>query len=258
MGDDGRWAGRNSEKDRLRNRIWQALVDGGVNIGPVHSRIPNYVGADVAAWHLAQTPEWKTARIVKSNPDPAQIPVRLRALFDGKIVYTPVPELKEGFPYVKLDPVALEAAGIEFETAATAQGFLAHGQPIEFEEMDRIDFAVVGSVAVSRGGGRTGKGAGFADLETGIFRELGILPETTPIATTVHSIQLVADDVLPMMPHDSALTYVATEQGLIRTGSLHPQPKGVDWAMVQPDQYRDIPFLTALRSRIEARAGATS
>lgn len=254
MAEDARWAGRNADKDRLRGRIWQALLDGGVAVGPVWSRIPNFVGADAAAWHLSRTPEWAAARIVKSNPDPAQIPVRLRALYDGKIVYTPVPELSRGFPYVKLDPAVLAAEGVEFETAATAQGFLAHGQPIEFEEMERIDFAVVGSVAVSRGGGRTGKGAGFADLETGIFRELGILPASTPIATTVHSLQLVEDEVLPMMPHDSALTHVATEAGLIVTGTRHPQPAGVDWAMVQPDQFRDIPFLSALRARIEGRS----
>ena len=255
MAEDGRWAGRNTDKDRLRNRIWQALVDGGVNVGPVHSRIPNFAGADLAAWHLAQTPAWAAARVVKSNPDPAQIPVRLRALHEGKIVYTPVPELTRGFPYVKLDPAVLAAKGVEFETAATAQGFLAHGEPIEFEQMETIDFAVVGSVAVSRGGGRTGKGAGFADLETGIFRELGILPDGTPIATTVHSLQVVDDDVLPMMAHDSALTHVATEAGLIVTDSRHPQPKGVDWAMVQPDQFRDIPFLAALRDRIRQRTG---
>ena len=38
-----------------------------------------------------------------------------------------------------------------------------------------LDFVVVGCVAVTRAGGRTGKGGGFADLELGIFRELGKL-----------------------------------------------------------------------------------
>ena len=40
--------------------------------------------------------------------------------------------------------------------------------------MEKLDFCVVGCVAVTRRGGRTGKGAGFADLEHGIFRELGL------------------------------------------------------------------------------------
>lgn len=252
MSDEARWTGRNGAKDALRASAWDRLVALGVNVGPVASRIPNFAGADLAALHLAKAPEWAAARIVKCNPDPPQIPVRLRALYDGKIVYAPVPELTEGFPFVRLDPATLAARGVDFELAATSQGFLAHGEPIEFEAMERIDFCVVGSVAVTADGGRTGKGGGFADLELGIFRELGIVDAATPIATTVHSSQVVAAERLPMLPHDSALAYVATEERLIVTGTRHPQPKGVAWDVVQPDQFRDIPFLADLKARITA------
>jgi 5-formyltetrahydrofolate cyclo-ligase len=214
------------------------------------SRIPNFAGADLAALNLSRAPEWQAARVVKCNPDPPQIPVRLRALYDGKVVYAPVPELTRGFPFVRLDPAELAGKGVTFELAATSEGFLQHGRPVEFEEMERLDFVVVGSVAVTRGGGRTGKGGGFADLELGIFREIGIVDATTPIATTVHSTQLVPDDRVPMLPHDSALAYVATERELIATGSSHRQPEGVAWDVVQPDQYRDIPFLLDLKARL--------
>ncbi len=246
-----RWAGRNGEKDTLRDEIWGKLESTAVNVGPVWSRIPNFAGADLAAWNLAQAPEWKTARVVKCNPDPPQIPVRLRALHDGKIVYAPVPELVEGFPFVRLDPEKLTAQGIEFETAAPSQGFLAHGDPVSFEDMEMLDFVVVGCVAVTRAGGRTGKGGGFADLELGIFRELGKLKHNTPIATTVHSSQLVDDRRLPMMGHDSALNYIATEIELIDTLTPYTQPAGVDWNRVQSDQYENIPFLKELRARLE-------
>ena len=48
---------------------------------------------------------------------------------------------------------------------------------------------------------------------------------------------------------------VATELELIRTGNSANRPMGVDWDRVQPDQYENIPFLTALRDRmIERRA----
>ncbi len=110
---------------------------------------------------------------MKCNPDPPQIPVRLRALYDGKLLYMPVPELVQGFPFVLLDPAELERKGISFELAATSQGAVEHGMPVEFEEMEPMDLVVVGCVAVTRAGGRTGKGGGFADLELGIFRELG-------------------------------------------------------------------------------------
>jgi len=250
MTKDARWAGRNSDKDVLRDHIWGSLEATGVNVGPVWSRIPNFAGADLAAWRLGQLPAWKAARIVKCNPDPPQIPVRLRALHDGKILYAPVPELTKGFPFVRLDPAELAAKGVELETAATAQGFLASGTPVQFEEMEPLDFVVVGCVAVTRAGGRTGKGGGFADLELGIFRELGKVGADTTIATTVHSSQMVDDERLPMMSHDSALHYVATETELIDTETAFGQPKGVDWDRVQPDQYENIPFLKELRARL--------
>jgi 5-formyltetrahydrofolate cyclo-ligase len=233
--------------------VWGALERQGVAIGPTFDRIPNFVGADVAAWRLAQTAEWKAARVVKCNPDPPQIPVRLRALYDGKLLFAPVPYLTKGFPYLRIDPDKLAAKGVDFETAATAQGFLAHGEPVGFEDMPKLDFCVVGCVAVTRAGGRTGKGAGFADLEQGIFRELGLVNEATPIATTVHSLQVVEEAAVVMESHDSALHYIATPDERIEVRALRPQPTGVDWTKVRPDQFEDIPFLAALKSRIEAR-----
>jgi 5-formyltetrahydrofolate cyclo-ligase len=259
MSDHGesRWAGRNGAKAIVRDRVWSRLVETEVNVGPVFDRIPNFVGADVAAKRLGELDAWKRARVVKCNPDPPQIPVRLRALYDGKLLFSPVPCLTKGFPYLRIDPEKLVARGVDFETAATAQGFLRHGEPIGFEQMPKLDFCVVGCVAVTRAGGRTGKGAGFADLEQGIFRELGLVDETTPVATTVHSTQVVEDAAVIMESHDSALRYIATENELIETGAASAQPRGVDWAKVRPDQFADIPFLAALRDSLEARKAKT-
>ncbi len=251
--EQGRWAGRNPDKDLIRHEIWYGLERDGVAVGPAWSMIPNFVGADVAAWHLAQTPAWKAARTVKTNPDAPQIPIRIRALYEGKLVFAPVPYLTQDFPYLRLDPERLQKNGVSFELAATSQGFMEHGERIGFEDVAPLDFCVVGSVAVTREGGRTGKGAGFADLETAIFRELGIVSATTPIATTVHSTQLVGDDRVPMQPHDSPLDFVATELELIATGNTAARPMGVDWDRLQPDQFETIPFLRELKSRMLAR-----
>jgi 5-formyltetrahydrofolate cyclo-ligase len=254
--EQGRWAGRNPAKDAVRHDIWGRLEAEGVAIGPAWSMIPNFVGADTAAWRLAQTEAWKSARTVKTNPDHAQTPIRIRALYEGKTVFTPVPYLTKDFPYLRLDPDVLTAKDISFELAATPQGFMAHGDRLEFAEVDPLDFCVVGSVAVSRAGGRTGKGAGFADLETAIFRELGIVTATTPMATTIHSIQLVEDHHIVIESHDSPLDFVATEGELIVTGNVLPRPMGVDWSRVRPDQFETIPFLGRLRDRMLARRSA--
>ena len=53
----------------------------------------------------------------------------------------------------------------------------------------------------------------------------------------------------------SALHFIATELELIATRTEHPQPNGVDWDKVRPDQFADIPFLSALRDTIERRNG---
>ena len=254
---DSRWAGRNGAKAAVRDRVWTRLVETRVNVGPAFDRIPNFVGADVAAKRLSELDEWRRARVIKCNPDPPQIPVRLRALYDGKLLFSPVPYLTKGFPYLRIDPDKLAAKGVDFETAATAQGFMEQGEAIGFEDMPKLDFCVVGCVAVTRLGGRTGKGAGFADLEQGVFRELGLVSPETPIATTVHSSQVVADSEVVMEGHDSALHFVATELELIGTQTPYSQPAGVDWDKVRPDQFADIPFLSALRQTIERRKRTT-
>jgi 5-formyltetrahydrofolate cyclo-ligase len=98
------WVGRNTAKDVVRGNVWRALIAAGVAIGPTFDRIPNFVGADVAAKRLSELDAWKRARVVKCNPDPPQIPLRLRALYDGKLLFSPVPYLTKSLPYLKIDP----------------------------------------------------------------------------------------------------------------------------------------------------------
>jgi len=249
-----RWKGRNESKDALRRCVWADLETSGAAVDSPWSRIPNYVGAEEAAGRLATLPAWETARIVKSNPDPAQIPLRRRALEAGKILYAPVPELVKPFPFVELDPEDLARRGIAFSDAARSEIFVEIGRPLDFHEMRPMDFVVVGCVAVTRAGGRTGKGGGFADLELGIFRELGLVPDHAPIVTTVHDVQVVEDERIVMLAHDQPLDWIATPSALIETKTPYPDPTGVAWDLVQPDQYAGIPFLADLRRDLEAAA----
>lgn len=251
-----RWAGRNGDKDALRAEVWEALERSGLNVGPVWSRIPNWVGADQAAKLLSELPVWQSAKIIKCNPDPPQIPVRLRALYEGKRVYMPVPQFENGGqPWALLDPDRLAAKGVQFELAATSQGGLAHGDLCGFEDVKPFDLAVCGSVAVTRQGARTGKGGGFADLELGLFRDLGTIGPDTPVVTTVHSSMVVDNSRIPILPHDSVVHWIVTEREVIETRTTHLQPGGVVWDAVQPDQFRDIPFLRDLQAKILANRG---
>lgn len=254
MGDKKlRWVGRNSEKDALRARMWSTLEESGVGRGKLCDSIPDFNGAEDAAERLAQTPFWKAARVVKSNPDNPQIPVRHRALCDGKLLYMPVPELAKEYPFVLLDPEVLRAKGVDFMTAAQIEGALTHGQRVKFTEMQPMDVLVVGCVAVSAQGGRTGKGAGFADLELGIFQELDLIPANGQLVTTVADLQLVESELLPIQSHDFPLDWIITPTKNIETKTSHPRPEGVTWNAVRSDQYENIPFLQQLRTELESR-----
>ena len=139
-----------------------------------------------------------------------------------------------------------------FEALMKQMGAVQVGKPVHFEEMEPMDVIVVGCVAVTAQGGRTGKGGGFADLELGIFRELGKVPAHAQIVTTVHEVQVVDNDRIEMLAHDSALDWIATPERIIQTHSPFPQPSGVAWDVVQDDQIRDIPFLLDLKHRLVA------
>jgi 5-formyltetrahydrofolate cyclo-ligase len=124
--------------------------------------------------------------------------------------------------------------------------------------MKPFDLVVVGCVAVTRQGGRTGKGGGFADLELGIFRELGLVKPGVPIVTTVHAAQVVNDDRVVMVAHDSALNWIITPDEVIETNTPYPQPTGVHWEVVQPDQFTNIPILVSLKEQLVQGQGESS
>jgi 5-formyltetrahydrofolate cyclo-ligase len=242
------WAGRHAGKDALRADIWSQLVQNAASPTDPFGHIPDFIGSDRAAERLATLTIWQRACVIKVNPDKAQAPVRLQALLDGKILYMAVPRLVDERCFVELVAEDLRQRGIELASVAHWQGALEHGRLVTFEQMQPIDLVVTGCVAVTRNGGRTGKGAGFADLELGMLREVQLLPANTPIVTTVHGLQIVENARLPMQRHDSALDWIITPEEAIETHSPYPQPGGIDWNAVQPDQYESIPALKVLRA----------
>jgi len=244
------WSGRHPGKDEIRARIWSLLVESGAAIGDPVGHIPNFVGAEQAADRLAQLPVWKQAQVIKSNPDSPQIPVRLRALQEGKTVYMAVPRLAEEKCFIELNAEGLRRKNIPLEEAARWQGALQCGRAVAFEEMKPIDLAVAGCVAVTREGGRTGKGAGFADIEFGLLRQFGLIQPDTPIVTTVHPLMIVPVEILPLQAHDTYLNWIVTPDEVIEVTETRQQPFGIDWNKIQPDQVESIPILRKLRDQV--------
>ena len=234
------------DKDTIRQEVWSAMVREGAAKGRrVHDRIPDFHGSQEAAEQVFGLQAWQAARVVKSNPDRPQRPLRQRALQEGKIVYMAVPRLREEQCFVELAPAVLQVSPAG---AATIAGAFRHGRLVTIEEMRRVDLVVSGSVAVNRSGTRLGKGGGYADLEYGLAAAAGIVGPDTPVVTTVHSVQ-VLDEELPWTHHDVPLSYVATPQETILcTGEL-PRPIGIYWEDLDQSKIAEIPVLLKLQAR---------
>lgn len=91
-------------KEEIRNLIWKTLEENNVVTfpRPAYGRIPNFIGANIAAEKLEEISVWRKARTIKSNPDAPQKWVREKALRQGKTVYMAVPRLREEKCFLQL------------------------------------------------------------------------------------------------------------------------------------------------------------
>ncbi len=236
-----------SGKPEIRERIWALLTARRVARFPLplHDRIPNFAGAEVAARRLTELPEWQAARRIKCNPDAPQRAVRLAALREGKTVLMAVPRLRTERCFLRLDPRTL---GGKLAQAATIKGATVLGVPVAPNAIGRIDLIVAGSVAVHPTGARLGKGGGYSDLEFALARALRLVDDDTPVVTTVHEMQ-VLDEAIPMTEHDVPLDLIVTPERVIRTRRRRPKPAGIFWEKLSDEQLAAMPALAKLRRR---------
>jgi 5-formyltetrahydrofolate cyclo-ligase len=228
-------------KQAVRERVWTLLERERVARFPgAKGRIPNFAGAPAAAARLASLPQWRAARVVKANPDAPQLPVRARALADGKLLYMAVPRLTDERPFILLDPGRLD---VPPRRAASIAGSARAGRRIHVADLEPVDLVVCGSVAVNRDGARVGKGGGFSDLEFALLVEAGLLGPDTVVATTVHPLQLLAE-ALPETGHDFRLDLIVAGEEVI---GCHPtrRPQGILWDHLDAAKVAAIPALAA-------------
>jgi 5-formyltetrahydrofolate cyclo-ligase len=235
-------------KAELRQRVWTALTDARVARFPgAAGRISNFVGAEAAAERLRATPEWIRARTVKANPDSAQLPVRQRALEDGKTVYMAVPRLAEPDPFFLLDPAHLADPP---RRAASINGATRSARRIAVAGLAPVDLVVTGCVAAGEDGARLGKGGGFADLEFALAAAAGLVGPHTVVVTTVHEVQVLPAGAVPTTAHDVPVDLVVTPERVVdcrpRRG---PRPGGgIRWDELTDEKIAAIPLLAALRA----------
>ncbi|MFU1782532.1 5-formyltetrahydrofolate cyclo-ligase [Haloarcula japonica] len=239
------------DKQAIRETVWDALEERGIARFPFppHDRIPNFAGASEAAQRLTETAVWDAAETVKANPDSPQLPVRRAALRAGKTVYMAVPRLRDEQCFYELDPAELD----DIEAAPAVSNVADHARQVGPEAVGSVDLVVSGSVAVTEGGARIGKGEGYSDLEYAVLRELGLVDGTTPVVTTVHELQIVGgpegiiDTDVPVDDHDVPMDWVVTPDRTIETATTHTTPAGVEWDALSAARIDEIPVLSARR-----------
>jgi 5-formyltetrahydrofolate cyclo-ligase len=199
------------EKQKLREKIWRILEEKKIARFPLpcHGRIPNFEDSEKAAELVTTLPEWKRAKIVFSNPDAAQQPVRELALKEGKILIMATPKLKKG--YLKIDPK--DVKGKE-KKASTIKGAFKYGKPLK--GLPKPDLIITGCVAVSKNNFyRLGKGSAYGDREIKfLYKKFG----PSPVVTTVHEIQVV--DEIPYEKHDTQVDIIVTPLRIIKRANL--------------------------------------
>ena len=239
-------------KAALRQEVWSAMSAARVARFPgAAGRIPNFTGAEAAAGRLGGMAEWRGAATVKANPDSAQLPVRQRALEDGKTVYMAVPRLAGPEPFFALDPDHLSEPP---RRAASIKGAVRSARRVALAELPAVDLVVMGCVAAGEDGARLGKGGGFADLEFALASAAGLIGPGTVCVTTVHEIQVRPAGEIPLTGHDVPLDFIVTPERVIDCrGGHRPRPAdGIRWDDLTEDKIAAIPLLAALRAGTRA------
>ncbi|WP_214368810.1 5-formyltetrahydrofolate cyclo-ligase [Pseudonocardia sp. H11422] len=234
-------------KAALRDEVWTALAEGGVARFPgARNRISNFRGAEAAAQRLRETPEWERAGHVKSNPDSAQLPVRQRALEDGKTLYMAVPKLAEPDPFFLLDPDHLADPP---RRAVSISNATRSARRVAVADLSPVDLVVTGCVAVGEDGARLGKGGGFADLEFALAAAAGLIGPDTVVVTTVHELQVRPAGTIPTAAHDAPVDLIVTPERIIDCrGRRAERPGGgIRWSELTEEKIAAIPLLQKLR-----------
>jgi 5-formyltetrahydrofolate cyclo-ligase len=235
-------------KAALRQEVWSAMRAAKVARFPgAAGRIPNFTGAEAAAERLRGLPAWREAGAMKANPDLAQLPVRQRALEDGKTVYMAVPRLAGPEPFFALDPDHLSEPP---RKAASISGATRSARRVMLAEVAPVDLVVMGSVAVGEDGARLGKGGGFADLEFALATAAGLIGPDTVSVTTVHELQLRSAEIIPRTGHDVPVDFIVTPDRVIdcRPGRGPRPPAGICWEDLTDEKIAAIPLLAQQRA----------
>jgi 5-formyltetrahydrofolate cyclo-ligase len=233
----------------IRERIWSQLE----RVAKPDSRyhmffsevIPDFQSSEIATDRVMAIPSFGSVKLAFITPDNCLVDLR-RRLIETEIPFVmSTYGIYRGFVYMAPGMVP---KGAELY-AAWLDGMEHFAKSISLEEISRFgqfDIMVTGASAVSTDGVRFGKGHGFFDLEWGMFSDLKLIDEKTPVVAVVHDVQVVEDRLQPSET-DITVDFIATPTRLIKVERRAVRPHGVKWELLDPKQIELTPPLQELQ-----------
>lgn len=238
-----------SSANDIRQKIWAKLSKVAFPDSRFHLNfsevIPDFEGSQQATDRLLELPFIPFGKYAFITPDNGLVDLRRRLLEMGVTLVVSTYGIRRGF--ILVEPSSVPAGQELF--AAWLDGLEYFGRPISLRELKdkgRFDFMVTGASAVSLNGVRFGKGHGFFDLEWGMFTDVGVVDERTPVVAMVHDIQTVAEDLTPSAT-DIIVDYIATPERLCTVQRSLPRPHGIHWNLLDAETIAATPPLEELR-----------
>lgn len=239
----------------IRERIWSKLKDVARPDTRFHMNfaevIPDFEGSDAATDRLEADPDYAGSSFSFITPDNCLADLRGRMIAAGKTFVMSTYGIYRGF--ILMEPGMVPAGAAQY--AGWLDGMEHFGEPIslaEIAERGCFDLMVTGASAVSVNGVRFGKGHGFFDLEWGMFSDLGLVDQTTPVVAVVHDVQMVADQLQPSET-DILVDRIVTPTRTHVVERRARRPHGVKWPLLDPKQISETPPLQELQ-RIQGLA----
>ncbi len=237
------------EKQQIRLKVWQKLKNVALPDSRFHLNfeeyIPDFKDSSEACNQIVKSKEYKKSKFLFITPDNCLTTTREQAIKDGKNIIVSTYGIYRGFILITKNMIN---KGDEV-FASTLDGLEYFGKSISLNEIKnfgKIDLMLTGASAVSKNGVRFGKGHGFFDLEWGMFADLKIVDENTPIIAVVHDVQVVDFDLEPSNT-DIIVDWIITNKQKLSTNRKKNRPSGIYWDLLEKGMLEATPPLRELK-----------
>jgi 5-formyltetrahydrofolate cyclo-ligase len=217
----------------IRERIWSRLEEVAKPDSRYHlffsEVIPDFQGSEIATDRVMALSALPSAKLAFITPDNCLVELRRRFIEAGTPFVMSTYGIYRGFLYM-------------------ASGMVPKGAELYAAWLDGMEHfgMVTGASAVSMEGVRFGKGHGFFDLEWGMFSDLKLVDESTPVVAVVHDVQVVEDKLQPSET-DIVVDYIATPSRMITVQRRTRRPQGVKWELLDAKQIAHTPPIRELQ-----------